>query len=268
MNVSIQDTYNLVWKLGAVLTEGADPAILETYDSERRSVAKKLMDLDARLVGAYETQQNGESSGVYEVRERYSAFMSGVGVTYSPSVLIAFGETHGNPALARDINLGMRLPSNTVTYQRDGASIHLAQWLTSDGSWKLLVFAADLGQPKKIEALVKLADYFTDKSLLRLRQKKDVKSRGPMIDLLLIHTSVKNTNTLSDLPEIFHPFNEVLDWDDWKVFADVNGQAYEGYGIEANGDGCLVLCRPDQHVAWIGGLEDMSGVNDYFSFFP
>jgi phenol 2-monooxygenase len=40
MNVLIQDTYNLVWKLGAVLTEGANSVILEAYDSERRSVAK------------------------------------------------------------------------------------------------------------------------------------------------------------------------------------------------------------------------------------
>jgi phenol 2-monooxygenase len=214
MNVSIQDTYKLVWKVGAVLTEGADPVILETYDSERRSVAKELMDLDARLVRAYEDRQNGESTGVYEVREKYAGFMAGVEVTYSPSVLVADGRAYGNPALAQNIKLGMRLPSNLVTYQCDGTSTHLAQRLTSNGSWKLLVFAADLAQPNKMETLEKLADLFTNNSHLQhLRKKRDAKSRGPMIDVLLIHSSSRNTVKLLDSPSIFHPFDEVMGWD-------------------------------------------------------
>lgn len=69
MNVSIQDLYNLIWKLGAVITNGTDPSIVETYDSERRPVTKKLMDLDESLVQAYEKEENDTSSGIYEVRE-------------------------------------------------------------------------------------------------------------------------------------------------------------------------------------------------------
>ncbi|KAJ5561491.1 hypothetical protein N7461_000252 [Penicillium sp. DV-2018c] len=70
MNVSIQDSYNLLWKVGAVLTNCANPTILETYEAERRPVAKQLMDLDSRLVEAYEKNQSDVSSGIYEIREQ------------------------------------------------------------------------------------------------------------------------------------------------------------------------------------------------------
>jgi len=39
MNSGIQDTHNLAWKLAAVLRDGASPALLDTYDAERRPVA-------------------------------------------------------------------------------------------------------------------------------------------------------------------------------------------------------------------------------------
>jgi phenol 2-monooxygenase len=71
--------------------------------------------------------------------------MAGVDVSYSPSVLVADGDAYDRPALARNIKLGMCLPSNTVSYQFGEAPTHLARWLTSDGLWKLLVFPADLG---------------------------------------------------------------------------------------------------------------------------
>lgn len=40
MNSGIQDAHNLAWKLAAVLREGASPALLDTYDAERRPVAQ------------------------------------------------------------------------------------------------------------------------------------------------------------------------------------------------------------------------------------
>jgi len=49
MNVSMQDTYNLGWKLGAVINGSADRAILKTYQSERRRIAQDLIDFDHRF---------------------------------------------------------------------------------------------------------------------------------------------------------------------------------------------------------------------------
>ncbi|GIM90201.1 FAD-dependent oxidoreductase [Paractinoplanes toevensis] len=42
-NTSIQDAYNLAWKLAAVLRGQADPSLLETYSTERAPVAEQIV---------------------------------------------------------------------------------------------------------------------------------------------------------------------------------------------------------------------------------
>lgn len=270
MNVSIQDSYNLIWKLGAVITNGADPSILETYDSERRPVAKQLMDLDELLVQAYEKEENDTSSGIYEVREKYAGFMAGVDVTYSHSTLITKGKKDNDSNLARNIELGMRLPSFLVVQLCDGVPLHLAQKLTSDGSWRILVFPGDLRQPARMTALANFADYFSKHSYLtHLQRIQSPEWSCPIVKLLLIQSCPRGAVNLLDLPELFHPFDDIMGWDYWKAFADDRDQAYNGYGIDKGGSRCLVLCRPDQHVAWIGSMEDTAGLDQYFSsLFP
>ena len=50
MNISMQDAYNLGWKLGSVLNGSAKPAILHTYQTERRQVALDLLEADREIV--------------------------------------------------------------------------------------------------------------------------------------------------------------------------------------------------------------------------
>ena len=42
-NTSIQDSYNLAWKLAAVLKNQAGPELLETYSEERAPVAEQIV---------------------------------------------------------------------------------------------------------------------------------------------------------------------------------------------------------------------------------
>ena len=51
---------------------------------------------------------------------------------------------------------------------------------------------------------------------------------------------------------------------DGESYYEGHGQAYERYGIDPV-RGCVVLVRPDQHVAWIGELEDVQGLERYFT---
>lgn len=46
MNVSMQDSFNLGWKLAAVLRGRYPPQFLHTYSAERQAVAKELIDFD------------------------------------------------------------------------------------------------------------------------------------------------------------------------------------------------------------------------------
>jgi 3-(3-hydroxy-phenyl)propionate hydroxylase len=44
MNAGVRDADNLSWKLAAVLRHGADPAVLDSYEAERRPHAKAMID--------------------------------------------------------------------------------------------------------------------------------------------------------------------------------------------------------------------------------
>ncbi|MEE1759011.1 FAD-dependent oxidoreductase [Streptomyces sp. SP18BB07] len=49
LNTSVQDAYNLGWKLGTVLRGDADEALLDTYEEERRPVAAAMLGLSTRV---------------------------------------------------------------------------------------------------------------------------------------------------------------------------------------------------------------------------
>src|SRR5215471_2610448 len=53
MNVSMQDGFNLGWKLAAVLRGFAAPELLHTYSDERRAVAQELIDFDRELAAMF-----------------------------------------------------------------------------------------------------------------------------------------------------------------------------------------------------------------------
>ena len=50
LNTSVQDAYNLGWKLAAVLA-GAPEALLDSYEAERRPIASDMLRLSTRLLG-------------------------------------------------------------------------------------------------------------------------------------------------------------------------------------------------------------------------
>lgn len=50
LNTSVQDAYNLGWKLAAVIS-GAPDALLDTYEEERRPIAAGMLGLSTRLLG-------------------------------------------------------------------------------------------------------------------------------------------------------------------------------------------------------------------------
>ncbi|MFG2135593.1 FAD-dependent monooxygenase [Streptomyces sp. NPDC048650] len=49
LNTSVQDAYNLGWKLGQVLRHGAPDALLDSYEIERRPIAARILSTSTRL---------------------------------------------------------------------------------------------------------------------------------------------------------------------------------------------------------------------------
>lgn len=49
LNTSVQDAYNLGWKLGLVLRHGAPDTLLDSYGAERRPIAAHILETSTRL---------------------------------------------------------------------------------------------------------------------------------------------------------------------------------------------------------------------------
>ena len=61
LNTSIQDAWNLGWKL-ALVVQGADPALLDTYAEERMAVAASMLKLTKRLHKSASTKRGDETN--------------------------------------------------------------------------------------------------------------------------------------------------------------------------------------------------------------
>src|SRR5439155_19066292 len=65
MNVSMQDTFNLGWKLAAVLQGTSSPTLLHTYSAERQAIAKQLIDFDREFAKMFSAppRESGSAEG-------------------------------------------------------------------------------------------------------------------------------------------------------------------------------------------------------------
>ncbi|MEU2711051.1 FAD-dependent monooxygenase [Streptomyces sp. NPDC007205] len=95
LNTSVQDAYNLGWKLGAVLRGGAPDSLLDSYEEERRSNAAAMLDL---------------STGVHRGEVRRGKATVQLGLGYRESSLSV--ETRVDPT---GVRAGDRAPDGTVS---------------------------------------------------------------------------------------------------------------------------------------------------------
>ncbi|KAJ7608773.1 phenol hydroxylase [Roridomyces roridus] len=275
MNVSMQDCFNLGWKVALVAKGIAKRSILSTYQSERREIAQALIDFDhrfSRLFSGRPAKDVMDAEGVsMEVFKdaflKGNMFASGLSVDYGPSNLVAKSSAQ---TLATGLPLGMRFNSFKVLNQSDARPWHFQERLKADGRFRIVLFAGNILDPSqktRVDAFCAALDQ--PRSFLR-RATRDDAPIDSVIDILTIHSAKRvDTELLRDFPAILHPFNTRTGWDYNKVFVDdVSyhegfGDAYKNYGVDKE-KGCVVAVRPDQYVGWVGTLEDFDGLQAYF----
>ncbi len=124
MNVSMQDGFNLGWKLGSVLTGRSPESLLSTYGAERRPVAQQLIDFD-REWSTLMARKPEEISDPNDLATFYlgtAEFPSGFMTQYTASMIVG-GDAH--QALATGFPLGKRFKSAEVVRVADGNVVHL-----------------------------------------------------------------------------------------------------------------------------------------------
>lgn len=275
MNTSIQDVYNLGWKLGLVLKGLAPRSLLETYEQERMTVAQQLIEFDrkwAQLFSGEPMEQTLKESGLnmeqfLEIWRQNLAFSTALGITYPPNVLVTDDKT-SKPDLAKNVVLGMRIPSCQIVNQSDACPIHLGKRLNNDGRFRIIVFVGDVLKSKEKQ---RMANFCTalEKSDFFLHAYTP---KGQLIDsifeIITIHTANRVDIDVLDFPEILRPCDPQLGWPYDKIY--VGEKTSDGpdansyYGVDPE-KGCVIVVRPDQHVGYIGALEGFENINSYFA---
>lgn len=124
MNVSIQDGWNLSWKLAQVLTGRSDGSLLKTYNEERQDVAQKLVDYDKEW-SAMMSRSPEEMEGPHEIVDFFvntASFPGGFDTRYEQSSLTGGTERQ---QLAEGFPVGMRFKSAQVSRVCDTTTVHL-----------------------------------------------------------------------------------------------------------------------------------------------
>lgn len=147
MNVSMQDTLNLGWKLTSVLRGLADTDLLNTYSAERQPVAQRLIDFDrewsAMMAAGPKDPAHPERGGVdpAELQEYFvqsGKYTAGVGTQYTASSLTG---TDANQGLAEGFEVGTRFHSAPVTRVADAMRTELGHVHRADGRFRIYLFA-------------------------------------------------------------------------------------------------------------------------------
>ncbi|TKX22036.1 FAD-binding domain-containing protein 32 [Elsinoe australis] len=147
MNVSMQDGFNMGWKLASVLRGLAHPDLLRTYSTERYAIAKELIDFDRELIKMYgrrAKQDQGEDTVDPKEFQRYFTkalmYTSGVGYSYPDSSIVATKLSANYQHLASGFPVGERFHSHSLVRFFDAKPIQLGHTVRADGRWRIFLF--------------------------------------------------------------------------------------------------------------------------------
>ncbi|MDU8925832.1 FAD-dependent monooxygenase [Alisedimentitalea sp. MJ-SS2] len=254
MNVSMGDAFNLGWKLISVLTGRAAPELLHSYSDERRAAAKGLVDYDhqwARIVSAPPSDGEG---GMPRVQRQFidgGTFTAGLTVQYAPSALTDDDRFQG---LAPGFEIGKRFHSAPVVRLSDAKPMHLGHVIEAGIRWTVFLFA-----PRSPQALDDLCTRLeNDPSSPLNRYRREGEDIDTLIDFRGVFQQGIRDLAYGDMPPLLRPGVGRYGLTDYeKIFcADVKSgeDIFDMRGVDRD-KGCMVVVRPDQHVAQVLPLD-------------
>ncbi|MFC7402127.1 FAD-dependent monooxygenase [Citricoccus sp. GCM10030269] len=293
MNVSMQDAFNLGWKLAAVLTGRSPASLLSSYSAERQKVAQELIEFDKRwssMIGSKVSDPDDPDAGgvaADDVEAHFVAggeFTAGLSTTYEKSLLTG-GTEHQH--LAAGFRVGTRFHSAPVIRVADAKPQQLGHVHEADGRWRLYAFAGKSGfsadgdgHESALSALVRFLDEAPDSPVRRFTA--DSAADDAVFDVRVILQQEHHTVDVNALPAFLFPAKGAFGLRDYeKVFSaeKTNGRLLGLVpGLEATHDiydlrridrerGALVVVRPDQYVSQVLPLEAQDDLARFFAGF-
>jgi len=277
MNVSMQDAFNLGWKLASVLQGRSTPDILHTYSGERRAIAQELIDFDREwaslLSKSRRTPDVKGAPGVdpAEVQRyfvRHGQYTAGTATRYRPSLIC------GEPTyqhLAMGFVIGMRFHSAPVVRLADAKAMRLGDTIKADGRWRIFLFA-DGNDPASPASRIRTSCEYLERapeSPVRRYTPAHLDVDG-VLDVRAIFQQEHRTLDLKSMPALLLPRKGRYGLSDYeKMFCPdlkSGNDIFDMRGIDRDG-GCIVIVRPDQYVAHILPLDAHAELAAFFDGF-
>lgn len=277
MNVSMQDGFNLGWKLAAVLRKRSPSSLLHTYSAERQAIAKELIDFDREwaevLSSASKSQAEGDGknfdpAATQSYFVRHGRYTAGTATRYRPSVLTG-DATYQH--LAAGLTIGMRLHSAPVIRLADGKPIHLGHTVRADGRWRIFAFAGAEDPAAPHSGIRELCDFLASVHDSPVRKFTPVgHDIDAAIDVSAVFQQGHHDLAVEALPGFLLPAKGRFELRDYeKMFcADprAGSDIFTLRGID-RARGCMVIVRPDQYVAHVLPLDGFEQLAAFFDGF-
>jgi phenol 2-monooxygenase len=277
MNVSMQDGFNLGWKLASVLRGRCSPKILWTYSNERQTIAKELIDFDRKWAKMFSAPpkdpSKADSEGVdpaefqkYFVKQ--ARFTAGTETRYGPSIISA-KPTYQH--LAEGLTIGMRFHSAPVIRLADARPVHLGHMVKADGRWRLFAFADAEDPAAPSSKLRALCAFLAESRQSPIRRytptEADIDS---VIDVRAVFQQSHRELAIEAMPPFLLPRKGRYGLRDYeKMFCPDSknrNDIFDMRGIDRT-RGCMVVVRPDQYVAHVLPLDAYSELGSFFGRF-
>ena len=273
MNVSMNDTWNLGWKLGAVLRGTARPELLHTYSAERQKIAKQLIDFDrefAKMFSAHPTESGGAGAVGVDPEEfqqyfiTQGRFTAGVATKYEPSMITAEALFQH---LAEGFPVGMRFHSARVVRLADGKPVHLGHVARADGAWRVYIFADRNDPTAENSHFRQLCEFLESDGSPIKRYTPAGADPDSVIDVRAVFQQGHRELAVDKMPAVLLPRKGKFGLIDYeKMFCPdpTTDDIFDLRGVIRE-TGCMVVVRPDQYVAHVLPLHGYDGLADFFA---
>lgn len=232
MNVSMQDAFNLGWKLQSVLEGRTSPDLLHTYSAERQAIAKELIDFDRDFARAFAAR--GQDPQTFQNHfQKHARYTAGVETHYKPGPHTA-PDTHQH--LATGYPIGKRFHSAPVIRWADAHKMQLGHTILADGRWRLFHFAGDTDHTETLASIIaQYAPKGADPDAI-IDLRTIVQTPHREAQATAAHMPAKGQFHLQDREKLF--------------CLDPAADIFDMRGIDRE-IGALVLVRPDQYVSHV-----------------
>ncbi len=277
MNFSMQDTFNLGWKLAAVLRGQCAPQLLHSYSAERQVVGKILIDFDrkwAKMISDKPAEgDQGDAGGVdpkafQAYFEQHLRFTAGMGTQYRPSVICGEATHQG---LARGFAVGTRFHSAPVLRVADAKAMQLGHVGKADGRWRLYAFAGrndHVDIQTGVRALCRFLQDSPDSPVRRYTRPGQ--DPDAVFDLRAVFQQGHRELAIESMPALLLPQKGAYGLHDYeKLFCPdlKNGpDIFDLRGVDRD-RGALVIVRPDQYIAHVLPLDAYRDLASFFAGF-